>query len=145
MEGFNSRSYSDQMLWPKLGEIKEAAEQADAVLVFAGTMVSEDTEMFDRRTARLNPNFGMFIEEACRHNPNVVVVLQSGSALILDGWHQKTPAILEMWLGGEACGKAVAQIFVRRTESLRKACRNISLRGKKGPELSGKRKVHRVR
>lgn len=111
VEGFNSRSYSDQMLWPKLGEIKEAAEQADAVLVFAGTMVSEDTEMFDRRTARLNPNFGMFIEEACRHNPNVVVVLQSGSALILDDWNQKTPAILEMWLGGEACGKAVAQIL----------------------------------
>ena len=111
VEGFNSWSYSDQMLWPKLGEIKEAAEQADAVLVFAGTMVSEDTEMFDRRTARLNPNFGMFIEEACRHNPNVVVVLQSGSALILDDWNQKTPAILEMWLGGEACGKAVAQIL----------------------------------
>lgn len=111
VEGFDSRSYSDQMLWPKLGEIKEAAEQTDAVLVFAGTMVSEDTEMFDRRTARLNPNFGMFIEEACRHNPNVVVVLQSGSALILDDWHQKTPAILEMWLGGEACGKAVAQIL----------------------------------
>lgn len=111
VEGFDSRSYSDEMLWPKLGEIKEAAEQADAVLVFAGTMVSEDTEMFDRRTARLNPNFGMFIEEACRRNPNVVVVLQSGSALILDDWHQKTPAILEMWLGGEACGKAVAQIL----------------------------------
>lgn len=31
---------------------------------FAGSMISEDTEKFDRRTARLNPNFEMFIEEA---------------------------------------------------------------------------------
>lgn len=111
LEGFNKQSYSEQMLWPKMDKVKEAAENSDAVLVFAGSMVSEDTEKLDRRTARLNPNFEMFIEEACRYNKNVVVILQSGGALILDDWYRKAEGILEMWLGGEACGSAIARVL----------------------------------
>lgn len=111
MEGFSKTSYSEQMLWPQMKKVAEFVKDADAVLVFAGSMTSEDTEKFDRRTARLNANFEMFIEEASAHNPNVIVVLQSGSALILDDWHKNVSGIVEMWLGGEAGGKAIAEVL----------------------------------
>lgn len=111
MEGFRKTAYSEKMLWPQMWQVAEFVKTADAVLIFAGSMTSEDTEKFDRRSARLNPNFGMFIEEACANNPNVIVVLQSGSALILDDWYKHVSGIVEMWLGGETCGKAIAEVL----------------------------------
>lgn len=109
MKGFSKAAYSEEMLWPQMGKVAEFVKDADAVLVFAGSMISEDTEKFDRRTARLNPNFELFIEEACAHNKNVIVVLQSGGALILEDWRKKVSGIVEMWLGGEAAGWAIAE------------------------------------
>lgn len=111
LKGFSKTAYSEEMLWPQMWKVAEFVKDADAVLIFAGSMVSEDTEKFDRRTARLNPNFEMFIEEACAHNPNVIVVLQSGGALILEDWHKKVSGIVEMWLGGEAAGKAIVDVL----------------------------------
>lgn len=111
MKGFSKSAYSEQMLWPQMGKVAEFVKDADAVLIFAGSMISEDTEKFDRRTARLNPNFEMFIEEACAHNKNVIVVLQSGGALVLEDWRKKTAGIVEMWLGGEAAGRAIAEVL----------------------------------
>lgn len=111
MEVFSKTSYSEKMQWSKIGEVAEFVKDADAVVIFAGSMTSEDTENFDRRSARLNANFEMFIEEACVHNSNVIVVLQSGSALILDDWNKNVSGIVEMWLGGETGGKAIAEVL----------------------------------
>lgn len=99
------------MLWPYMNEYKEALKDSDAVIVFIGAMESEDTEYFDKMTAVFNPNYEMLIEEACNTGKKVIVVMQNGGAKVLGKWHERVDAIIEMWLGGEGAGSAVADII----------------------------------
>lgn len=110
-EVYAKRAFSDVMLWPKKGAFCNFIKDSDIVLMFAGAMESEDTENFDRRTLELNPNQEMFIEAAVNMGKKVVVVIQSGSAMILGKWRNRVDAILEMWLGGEASGGAIADVL----------------------------------
>ena len=111
MEVFKRREYSNEMIWPVLygKEFVDFVTDADAVIVFAGSMASEDTEKLDRRSLELNPNYQMTIEYTLKHNKNVIVVLQTGSAVILDDWNERANAIVQMWLSGEAGGSAIAE------------------------------------
>lgn len=113
MEVFKKREFSDVMLWPKLGEYNRFIADADKVIIFAGSMESEDTEMFDRRTAMLNPNYELFINAACDCGKDVIVVLQSGGVILKGDW-AGADAVLEMWLGGEGAGKAIADVLTGR-------------------------------
>ena len=103
-ETYRKGAYSSTMLWPTLGEYTEFIKNSDMVILFIGSMVSEDTEYFDRTGAEYNPNYGMFIEHACAIGKKVVVVMQSGSAMLLGNWKNQADAILQMWLGGEGAG-----------------------------------------
>lgn len=99
------------MLWPKLNDFRKFVEDCQAVVFFAGEMESESTECFDRRSAELNPNMDFFIEAACDLDKKVIVVLQSGGALILGDWRDRADAIVQMWLAGEGGGQAIADIL----------------------------------
>ena len=106
-EVYGKTSFSKEMLWPKLGEFTEFIDDSDLVLMFIGSMESEDTEQFDRRTANFNPNYEMFIDFAVKAGKKVAVVIQSGSAMILGEWKDSVSAIVQMWLPGEGAGGAV--------------------------------------
>lgn len=111
MELYQKAAMPPKMLWPKLGSFRRFAEDCDAILFFAGEMESESTENFDRRSAQLNPNMDFFIEAACNLNKKVIVVLQSGGALILGDWRDRVDAVVQMWLAGEGAGRAVSDIL----------------------------------
>lgn len=110
-KGYDKRSYSPTMLWPTRFEYMPFIEDCDAVVVFIGSMESEDTESFDRLSARLNPNFAIYIDNALKIGKRVIVVMQTGSAVVLPPWHKKVDAVVEMWLGGEAAGSAIADVL----------------------------------
>lgn len=110
-QGTNKLSYSPTMLWPTKRQYATFIEDCDVVVVFMGSMESEDTECYDRRSALMNPNFDLYIEHALKLEKKVVVVLQTGSAMILPPWHQQVHAIVQMGLGGEAAGSAIADIL----------------------------------
>lgn len=111
LEMYKKGAFSDEMLWPKLEEFTEFIEDTDLVVIFIGAMESEDTEHFDRRTAEFNPNYELFINEAVNSGKKVVVVMQSGSAMILGDWKNNVHSIVQMWLGGEGAGGAAADIL----------------------------------
>jgi len=111
MEMYQKASFSSEMLWPKLREFREFIKDSDLVMLFIGSMESEDTEQFDRRSAEFNPNYGLFIENAVKSGKKVVVVMQSGSAMILGDWKNDVHAIVQMWLGGEGAGGGVADVL----------------------------------
>ncbi len=111
IEVYKTTSYSKQMLWPKCGEFMDSIKDCDAVLYFGGSMVSEDTENFDRLSARVNPNQDLFISYALLMKKKVIVVLQNGGALVLGENMKKADSIVEMWLGGEAAGGAIADVL----------------------------------
>lgn len=111
---YKKREFSDVMLWPKMKEYAEFIGDSDAVVLFVGAMESEDTEKFDRRSAYFNPNYELFIEKACSLGKKVIVVIQSGGAMILGGWRNKAHGVIQMWLGGESSGGAIADVLTGR-------------------------------
>lgn len=98
------------MQWPLIS-IEEYVRDADAVILFMGSMESEESENFDRNTARLNPFQEYILDKVCARNKKLIVVLQTGSAVILSERQQKIDALVEMWFGGEAAGGAIADIL----------------------------------
>lgn len=119
-EAYKKRELPKDMVWPWCGSLMNQVAKNDLILFFAGSMESEDTENFDRQTAFLNPNIGYFIKAAKKLNKPIAVILQNGGALILDKLEKDVDCILEMWLGGESAGGAVADIL----------CGNINPSGK---------------
>lgn len=115
LKTYEKRSFSDVMLWPKVGAFLEDIKDCDIVLMFVGAMESEDTENFDRRTLAINPNQEMFIDAAVNNGKKVVVICQSGSAMVFGRWRNRVDAILQMWLGGEAAGGAIADVLTGKT------------------------------
>ncbi len=111
LEMYQKAAFSHEMLWPKDGEFKEFIKDTDLVIMFIGAMESEDTELFDRRTAEFNPNYELFMKYAIDSGKKVVAVMQSGSAMILGDWENKVHGIVQMWLGGEGAGGAVADVL----------------------------------
>ncbi len=108
---YSRRSYPDQMIWPNAAQWREFIKDADAVVFFLGCMESEDTEQFDRRSIEFNPNYNFVVEMCARTHTNIIAVIQSGSAMALGSWHHKANGILQMWLGGEGAGSAIADVL----------------------------------
>ena len=110
---FHKDRLSGTMLWPYVDTGKTLAD-ADAALFFIGAMEGEDTEQYDKNSAQLNPVYDYFIRQAMSYGKPVIVVLQTGSAVILGDWYKSVDAIAEMWLGGEAAGGGIADVLTGR-------------------------------
>ncbi len=86
------------------------ASKADAVLLFIGLTEEYESEGYDRKTMELPASHNRLLEEILKVNENVTVVLSGGSPVIMP-WAKKVKAILNGYLGGQASGKAVAEII----------------------------------
>ena len=91
-------------------EAKNAAKNADVALVFIGLTDDYETEGADRTHINLPPIHNTLVEEVLKVNPNTIVVLSGGSSVALP-WADKVPAILNMFLTGQAGGSAVCDII----------------------------------
>lgn len=111
MELYQKAVMPSTMLWPELNSFHCFVEDCEAIIFFVGEMESESTENFDRRSAQINPNIDFFINAACEYNKKIIVVLQSGGALILGKWRERVDSVIQMWLAGEGAGTAIADIL----------------------------------
>ena len=53
----------------------------------------------------------MYIRTALRHGKKTAVVLQNGGAILFGEHLSRTDAVVEMWLGGESAGSAIADVL----------------------------------
>lgn len=121
IETYKKGQFNDVVLWEEYGgKCMSEMRECDVIVFFGGSMVSEDTEKHDRRTTYINKNQSLFMMYAMMEGKKCIFVMQNGGALILDTWAQKTKAIVEMWLGGEAAGSAIADVL----------CGNVNPSGK---------------
>jgi len=97
-----------------INEAIRTARNADLVLLFAGLPDSFESEGFDRRDLSLPSGHERLIESVAGAQPNVGVVLMNGSAVLMP-WATRVKAILEVWLGGQAGGVAIADAIVGRS------------------------------
>ncbi|MET0741381.1 MAG: glycoside hydrolase family 3 C-terminal domain-containing protein [Candidatus Nanopelagicales bacterium] len=89
-----------------------AADDADTVVVFLGLPASAESEGFDRSHMELPANQLELLDAIAAVNERVVVVLANGSAVRVADWKDRTSAILECWLSGQAAGGAAADLLL---------------------------------
>jgi beta-glucosidase len=82
------------------------AKSADVAVVMVG---DHETEGHDHELT-LGENQDELVEAVAAANPHTVVVLKSGTAILMP-WVDKVPAILEAWYPGEEDGNAVAAVL----------------------------------
>jgi beta-glucosidase len=87
-----------------------SADEADAVIVFAGLPDEYEAEGFDRENIKFPPAQLEYIEKAIAENENVIVVLFTGSVVELP-FADKVRAILYMGLPGEAGAEAAKNLI----------------------------------
>lgn len=82
------------------------AKSADIAIVMVGDRESEGHDHPITLTNRQDE----LIEAVAAANPHTIVVLKTGSAILMP-WADKVPAILEAWYPGEEDGSAVAAVL----------------------------------
>jgi beta-glucosidase len=84
----------------------DAAKKAQMVIVMVG---DQDTEGRDQ-SLELPAAQNELIKAVAKANPKTVVVVKSGSAVLMP-WIDSVPAVLEAWYAGEEDGHAVADVL----------------------------------
>lgn len=82
------------------------AKSADVAIVMVGDRETEGRD----HPLTLRGNQDELVEAVAAANPHMVVVLKSGSVMLMP-WLDKVPALLEAWYPGEEDGNAVAAVL----------------------------------
>ncbi len=93
-----------------VAEAVAAAEAAEAVVMVIGLPGPEESEGFDRTHINLPANQLAALAAVAAANPKVAVVLVNGSTVALGDVTPHAAALLEVWLGGQAGGAAIADL-----------------------------------
>jgi beta-glucosidase len=92
-------------------QIQQAVDLAnisDMTIIVAGI---EEGESRDRAFLNLPGQQEEMIKQIAATGKPVVVVLVGGSAIVMDGWINDVPAILDVWYPGDEGGNAVADVL----------------------------------
>ena len=110
-EGYQDEK--DEVVEALQSEAVKAAEEADVAVLFLGLPDNFESEGYDRKHMNLPNCQNELVEKVLEVQKHVVVVLHNGSAVLMP-WKDQVEGILEVYLGGEAVGKAVAEVLVGR-------------------------------
>jgi len=94
----------------------ELAKTTDVAIIVAGFTHRDEGERLlyvggDRESLRLRPADEKLILSIAQVNPRTIVVLEGGSAIIMESWKDLVAAILIVWYPGMEGGNAVADII----------------------------------
>lgn len=68
----------------------------------------------DRRELGLPPTDEALVRAVAAANPRTVVVVMSGSAVVMERWRHEVPAIVQLWYPGMEGGHALASVLAGR-------------------------------
>jgi beta-glucosidase len=110
LDGLRSRAgYSVNISFADGGDVQSAAaiaKAADVAIIMVGELDAEGRD----HPITLSPDQDRLVETVAAANPRTIVVIKSGSAVLMP-WEEKVPAILEAWYPGEEDGNAVAAVL----------------------------------
>ena len=93
-----------------LQEAITLAKESDVAVIFAGLPDSFESEGFDRTHLNMPANQNELIARISEVQPNVVVVLHSGSPIAMP-WLDKVAGVLQMYLAGQASGGTAVNLL----------------------------------
>jgi beta-glucosidase len=111
MEGEDAAQGTAEARAKALKEAVDAAANSDVAVVVVGRYSKLESEGFDVKTMDLPAGQDELIEAVEKANPHTIVVLNTGDPVTMTKWLDKTPALLDMWYGGQEGGNALAAIL----------------------------------
>jgi beta-glucosidase len=111
MEGEDAAEDTPEGRAASIKAAAEAAAQADVAILVVGRSNKLESEGFDVKTMDLPAGQDELIEAVEKANPRTVVVLNTGDPVTMTKWIDQTPALLDMWYGGQEGGEALAKIL----------------------------------
>ncbi len=104
-----------------LAATRRLARESDAVVVVVGYQHGDEGEFIpqnaegeqggDRTRLTLCPEDEALILAVAGENPRVVVVVVAGSAVVMEAWRERVPAIVMGWYSGMEGGAALARLL----------------------------------
>jgi beta-glucosidase len=91
-----------------LADAVQLAKQCDLALVFARDF---ETEGVDRAAITLPDEQDEMISAIARANPRTIVVLNTGCMVLVSGWADAVPAIVQAWYSGQDDGNVIADVL----------------------------------
>ncbi len=99
----------------KIGEALQKAvdlaRNSDLVVLCVGLREDLEGEARDRDKLELPDQQVKLIKAVTDVNRNVVVVLNNATPIVMRGWYERVPAIVEAWYTGQESGTALADIL----------------------------------
>ncbi len=96
-------------------EDEGAVAGSDAAIVVVGLTADDEGENLvgagDRTTMSLSDEHRQLVARVASLNPRTIVVLEGGSAITMQGWHEEVAAILMAWYPGQEGGNAIAEVL----------------------------------
>jgi len=111
MEGEDAAQDTPEARAKAQQEAVDAASHADVAVVIVGRYNKIESEGFDLTTMDLPAGQNELIQAVEKANPHTVVVLNTGDPVTMVKWIDQTPALLDMWYGGEEGGGALAAVL----------------------------------
>ncbi len=107
-----ARGYGDpgEPCEEELDEAVRTAEAADAVVIFAGSLLPPETDDYNRKNLDIEPAQEELIRRVSAVNSNVVVVLSNCESVVMP-WIDGVRGVLDFWYSGEGFGRAAAELL----------------------------------
>ena len=107
-EGYQDEK--DEVVKELQDEAVKTAAEADIAVLFLGLPDNFESEGYDRKHMNLPNCQNELVQKILEVQKHVVVILHNGSAVLMP-WKDQVEGILEVYLGGEAVGRAVAEVL----------------------------------
>jgi beta-glucosidase len=124
-DGYTLESGFDQAL---IDEAVAVAKQAEVALLFIALPSSKESEGYDRSDMDLTEQQVALIQAVTAVQPKTVVILNSGSAVIMGEWLDGTAAVLQAWMMGQAGGGAIADVLFGKVNPSGKLAETFPIR-----------------
>lgn len=110
-----------------LAEAIRTAREAEVAVLFTGLPDAFESESYDRNHMQMPRCQLHMIEEICKVQKNVVVVLHNGAPVEMP-WEPSVKGILEAYLGGQAVGGAEVDLLFGRTNPCGRLAETIPMK-----------------
>jgi beta-glucosidase len=124
-EGYSSESNFNQDL---IDEAVRAARAAEVALLFISLPFRKESEGYDRADLDFSPQQVALIKAVAKAQPQSVVIMNNGSAVVMSEWIDSAAAVIEAWMMGQAGGEAVVDILFGKVNPSGKLAESFPLK-----------------
>jgi beta-glucosidase len=98
-----------------LARAVESAKDADLAIVVVGTNAKVESEGYDRKSLSLPGDQVQLVEEVLKVNKNTLVIVNSGSPVLMP-WAHKVKGLMVAYFGGQEMGNALVDVLTGISE-----------------------------